>query len=288
MESLLGVIRFPLSRLVIWLGITVGAAFLFMLLRPSFPFFHLILSAAALIGYVVVVRWIERRPLAEAGFSRSGSLRESAAGFGLGALLLTLVIGSMAVAGWYRVTAVPWQDPLVWRHLGTELWIFLWVAVFEELAFRGVIFRLFEELLGSWLALGLSAAIFGLLHLSNPNASLLAAVAIAVEAGILLGAAFMLTRNLWLAIGIHWAWNWVQGPVFGQAVSGGQGAEHSLVRAAVTGPELWTGGAFGPEAGLAALIICTAAGLLMLRLAVRRGQAVAPVWLRERERTPTA
>ena len=81
-----------------------------------------------------------------------------------------------------------------------------------------------------------------------------------------------------LAIGIHWAWNFVEGPIFGTAVSGGSGK--GLIKPVITGPDLWTGGAFGPEAGLVALIIGTAVGIILLWLAARRGQMIAPPWRR--------
>lgn len=140
-----------------------------------------------------------------------------------------------------------------------------------------------EEWLGSWWALALSALLFGLLHLPNQNSSLFAALCIAVEAGILLGAAFMLTRNLWLAIGIHWAWNLFEGPVFGTPVSGGAW-EESFVRPVIQGPTLLTGGAFGPEASLYCLLVATAAGVILLWQAVRRGQ-VRPRPVRRVRRT---
>src|SRR3546814_4514721 len=96
---------------------------------------------------------------------------------------------------------------------------------------RGVIFRLIERWLGSWIALAISAALFGAGHLANPNASWFAAVCIALEAGIMLGAIYMVTRRLWAAVGIHAAWNFTQGGIYGIAISGldtqGRSEEHT-------------------------------------------------------------
>ncbi len=86
---------------------------------------------------------------------------------------------------------------------------------------RGVLFRIVEESLGSWIALALSAALFGALHAFNPGATLTSSIAIALEAGVLLAAVFMVTRRLWMVIGLHTAWNFTEGGVFGASVSGG-------------------------------------------------------------------
>jgi uncharacterized protein len=91
----------------------------------------------------------------------------------------------------------------------------------------------------------------------------------------------MLTRSLWLAVGIHWGWNFVQGPVFGAAVSGGE--SEGLFKPVISGPEWATGGAFGPEGGLLALVLCTAAGVVMLVMAHRRGRVVLPSWRKQTE-----
>jgi membrane protease YdiL (CAAX protease family) len=142
----------------------------------------------------------------------------------------------------------------------------------EELVFRGILFRLLEEFGGSWLALALTSILFGLAHLRNPNATLLSASAIALEAGVLLGAAYMLTRSLWMPIGMHAAWNFTEGEVFDVPVSGiGQ---HGLVIAKLSGPDWITGGAFGLEASLIAMTIATCFGMWLLIRAVRGGKLV--------------
>ncbi|WP_292683685.1 CPBP family intramembrane glutamic endopeptidase [Novosphingobium sp.] len=154
-------------------------------------------------------------------------------------------------------------------------------AVFEEVLFRGVLFRHIEAMLGSWAALAITSALFGAAHLGNPDASLFAAFAIAVEAGILLGAAWMLTRRLWLAVGIHAAWNFTQGWVFSIPVSGGE-APLGLLITRREGPDWLTGGGFGLEASVVAMIAATLAGLVLLVLAVRRGGVRPPMWAASR------
>ncbi|MGD8817558.1 MAG: CPBP family intramembrane metalloprotease [Acidobacteriota bacterium] len=149
----------------------------------------------------------------------------------------------------------------------------------EEVMFRGVIFRITEEGLGSWWALAISSALFGLAHIGNPNATWLSAAAIMIEAGILLGATYMLTRRLWAVMGMHFAWNYTQGGVFGISVSGTD--VQGMLVSRLTGPEILTGGAFGIEASLLTVILCFAVAVFVLRRTVRRGHLVRPFWKRE-------
>lgn len=229
-------------------------------------------SVAAVLAYLVVGRVFEGRDLSEMGLGRRHMARDLLAGFALTALLISLVIGALALGGWYRVEAVRWDGALVAIALLEWLRVSLW----EEMLVRGILFRSMEEPLGSWLALLVSALFFGVAHGLNPGATWVSTAALVLEAGILLGAAYMLTRSLWLAIGMHWGWNFMQGTVFGAAVSGNN--INSLIRPVIEGPEWATGGAFGPEAGLFGLLAGLGAGLLVLGLAVRGGQVRPPAW----------
>lgn len=199
-----------------------------------------------------------------------------AAGLALGFGIFALVVAIAALLGVYRITG--------WGTL--EGWVDFFMAAglvagfVEEVLFRGIIFRWVEELAGSWAALAVSAGLFGLAHIMNDNATLFSSVAIAIEAGLLLGAAYMLTRSLWLAIGLHAGWNLTQGLVFDVNVSGY--AVDGIVEAQLSGPEWLSGGAFGLEASVIALVVATGAGLVMLVLAQRRGEAMAPMWVRAR------
>jgi membrane protease YdiL (CAAX protease family) len=143
-------------------------------------------------------------------------------------------------------------------------------GVGEEIVFRGVVFRITEEAFGSLTALLVSAGFFGLIHLGNPGANAVSGVAIALEAGVLLAASYMLVRNLWLPIGLHFGWNFCEGGIFGSAVSGH--ATRGLWSTTFTGPELFTGGRFGPEASVIAVAVCAATALVMLVVASRRGR----------------
>jgi len=145
--------------------------------------------------------------------------------------------------------------------------------------FRGVLFRSIETWFGSWAALVVSSLVFGLTHLINPEATLEGALFIAVEAGILLAAVYMLTRRLWLSIGFHVAWNYTQSAIFSSIVSGNEAAQ-GLIRSTVDGPDLLTGGKFGVESSVLSLILCTTTGIVMVMMAVKRGKIVPPIWKR--------
>lgn len=151
-------------------------------------------------------------------------------------------------------------------------------AFMEEMLFRGILFRWIEEFAGSWAALLLTSALFGLAHILNPGATWFSSFAIAVEAGLLLGGAYMLTRSLWLPIGLHAAWNFTQGEIFGVPVSGE--TVHGLLRSRMAGPPVLSGGGFGLEGSIIAIVIATAAALAFIWLAIRRGQLIRPPWPR--------
>jgi uncharacterized protein len=231
----------------------------------------LLLAAVVLAAYSAYVRVIERRAVAELSGNRAVS--ELGSGLALGALLFSVTIGIHAVVGVYHITGSNG-----WQTMLAILPASILSGVLEEVLIRGIVFRILEQWLGSWIALGISAAIFGALHLLNPGATLLNAAAISIEAGILLAAAYMVTRRLWLCIGTHIAWNFTQGGIFSVAVSGGQ--SKGLLQSRMVGPDWLTGGAFGAEASVVALGVCLAVGIALIALAVKRGNVVAGVGLR--------
>ncbi|WP_209348096.1 type II CAAX endopeptidase family protein [Pontixanthobacter sp. CEM42] len=206
----------------------------------------------------------------------TGAFRDTIGGFLAGGWLITMVVGVAFVLGIYKIEG--------WGGSTDAAMIFLQMGLFagfvEEVLLRGIVFRFLEEFGGSWAALTISALIFGFLHQDNPNATVFSSFAIAIEAGILLGAAYMLTRNLWLAIGIHAGWNVVQGYVWSSPVSGMQ--VDGLVASVRSGNDLLSGGAFGFEASVIALVIVTTFGLWMLWEARKRGHVMAPWWTRRR------
>ena len=141
--------------------------------------------------------------------------------------------------------------------------------VFEKLAFRGVGLRIIEESWGSGVALGVTSLFFGLAHLNNANSGLLPALSIAVEAGLLLGMAYIASRTLWLPIGLHFGWNFTEGDIWGTPDSGN--VVPGLFTTTTHGNALITGGAFGPEASMISPLLCLVATAVLYHYAVKRG-----------------
>lgn len=239
---------------------------------PAWLLLAAVVKLGLIVGvYAAYVKWVEKRPPAELSWRGAG--REWCAGLALGMCLFAVVVGVLAAAGAYRITGSG-----SWQIVAVALPGLLVGALYEELIFRALVFRLLEDAFGSWLALGVSALAFGLLHLGSAGAGPVGALAIAIEAGLLLGAAFMLTRRLWLCTAIHLGWNAAQGAIFSASVSGH--AHKGMFQAAFSGPDWLTGGAFGPEASVVAVLLCAGCALLVLRRCVVAGRVVPPRWRR--------
>jgi membrane protease YdiL (CAAX protease family) len=200
--------------------------------------------------------------------------RDAGLGFVEGALLFSAIVGVAALLGIYRALNLSAAEDWLPLILGGGIM----AGVTEEILLRGVVFRWLEELGGSWVALVLSSLLFGFLHAFNPNATVISSISIAVAAGLLLGGAYMLTRNLWLPIGIHAGWNVSQGLVWDIPVSGL--ALDGWVESKLVGDPLWSGGAFGLEASPLTMIIAGAAGVGLIVLAGRRGNIWSHRWSR--------
>jgi membrane protease YdiL (CAAX protease family) len=276
------IIAFPLTLLVIGfvavtaVAIGLGAVYQQLGFAPNTPekaFGALLVAAGAILTYKAYKRWVERAPDQE--FELTGALPELGAGLLTGFVLFSGMTGIVALLGGFEVLGLRGDARGIWTWLA----IAVVSGVIEETLFRGILQRHLEAVFGSWIALAITSALFGLGHIFNPDATWFAAFAIAVEAGILLGAAYMLTRRLWLAIGIHAAWNFTQGWVFSVPVSGGDAPLGLLITRRV-GPDWLTGGDFGLEASVVAMVVATLAGVLMLRRALAKGQVVAPMWRR--------
>lgn len=195
-------------------------------------------------------------------------LPELAIGLAIGAAVMVATGLILWAAGWVTFT----QKPIT--AFGEAIGSTVESGVIEEIMFRLVLLRLVWRVLGAWPALAVSALVFGFLHMANPNSSAFAAVCIAFEAGILLAAFYILTGRLWISIGLHAGWNFTQGWILGAAVSGTEQFRGGpLVMKPVAGvADYLSGGGFGPEASLPALLLCTAAGVAVLAKAARLGR----------------
>jgi len=241
--------------------------------EPIKAVLHIIaLAIAGFAVYVGYAHFIEQRTVSELALRGMG--RDLGIGLLLGAGLYAACEAILMALGIYRIVGL---NPL--SYMVPAVAMALSSSVYEELLFRGVLYGSVEQWLGSWAALVVSSLVFGLSHLLNPQGTLEGALFIAVEAGILLAAAYMLTRRLWLSIGFHMAWNYTQSAIFSGIVSGND-AQQGMIRSTTKGPDWLTGGDFGVESSVLALLLCTTTGIVMLVMAVKRGRMIAPLWKR--------
>lgn len=234
--------------------------------------YGLLRSLPPLLAYVLMVKWVEQRHVSELAPRRL--LPDGVAGVFAGLVLFSAVIGVMYLVGSYHV--VDRNSQAAW--LPALLLVGLGAGIGEEVIVRGVLFRIVEEGLGTWVALAISAIFFGAAHIANPGATLWSSAAIAIEAGLLFGVIFNITRSLALCMGLHAAWNFAEGTIYGIPVSGMK-ANGWLVSTR-TGPNWLSGGLFGAEASVVALGLCSLCTLGLLVMAWRRGCIVPPPWRR--------
>lgn len=280
------VLQFPLVALVLAVllmvvvqALAAGASYLIgagedALATPADIVFALAATALMVLAYKLVVVRMGEQPRDDLPFDARA--RDAASGFVQGALVFSMIVGIAALLGAYQVIGLsPAED---W--LAILVTTGLMAGVTEEILLRGIVFRWLEELGGSWVALALSALLFGFLHAPNPNATLISSLSIAVAAGVLLGGAYMLTRNLWLAVGLHAGWNVTQGLVWDAPVSGF--ALDGWVESRLVGDPILSGGAFGLEASVITMVVATAYGVWLIVRAARRGNVMRNWWARRR------
>jgi uncharacterized protein len=225
-----------------------------------------VLLASAIVAHIATFHFVEPRRWAAVALDRSAvRVKPIATAAILGILAVGLPCGALLAIGWLRVAPAPEGSSLM---LAASTALFLAPAAFwEELVFRGYGFAVLVEWWGRRAALGVTSAVFGLVHLQNAGATW-ASVAVVALAGLFLGAVLLLTRSLYAAFAAHLTWNWTLAAVLHTAVSGipFDTPDYQVIDA---GPDWATGGVWGPEGGVPAAI-----GLLvaMIYLYVRRGR----------------
>jgi membrane protease YdiL (CAAX protease family) len=259
--------RFLLSLPTVFLAVLVAAQVRSLLFgEQAFPlnalWLRLLTFPALLAAFKLLTGVFDSRPLGTVGLAFCGRwLRELGLGLLIGTVMILLVAGVEEILGVARFTlaAVPPSRLLLWAG-GLLLFGFV-AAANEELVFRGYPFQRLVEAVGAAGAIVLCSALFGAVHLGNPHHTWISALNTALV-GIPLAVAYLRTRLLWLPIGIHFAWNFVQGFLLGLPVSGVQ-VPYSLFQAEVGGNPLLTGGNYGPEASLlATAVVVLATGYL--------------------------
>jgi hypothetical protein len=217
-----------------------------------------------LLASAVMLRAVDRRPFGALGFAlEPRAARDSALGFVIGGGLLAGAVLLLAVAGTARWVADDGGVAEYAVSLARALAVFTIAAAAEEVMFRGYALQALVQGTGVWPAILLTSAAFAAVHGNNPNVTWVGLANIFL-AGIMLAVAYLRTRSLWFATALHMGWNWVMSALLDFPVSGAQ-FDTPLYSARELGADWWTGGPFGPEAGLAATLVIVAGTAWMMR-----------------------
>jgi len=235
-----------------------------------------VLNFIAVTGSVFIARrWLDKMSFESLGLKLSQqALIDVLVGIGITVVQMGLIFVAMLALGWLRFEGFAWEfDPISTVITGVLTFFigFIFVGWNEELLSRGYHLQTIASGTNLFWGVIISSAVFGLLHLANPSASWVSTAGI-FFAGIFLAYGYIRTRQLWLPIGLHIGWNFCEGVVFGFPVSGLD--IYALTRIEVTGPEIWTGGPFGPEAGLIVLPALLVGALLIYLYTTNRNANV--------------
>jgi membrane protease YdiL (CAAX protease family) len=217
---------------------------------------------AAALATALLLGAVDDRPLSYIGLGFSaGWGRQLAAGFLLGAGMIGVIVLSFWATGHLHYVPSSATAGGIARRIVWIFVLFLFGALHEELLFRGYPFQRLIEVVGAPVAVVLLAAGFGAIHTGNPHTSILGAINTALV-GILFAVAYLRTARLWLPIGLHWSWNFLEGasglPVSGITI------DQLPWAAEVSGRTLFHGGAYGPEASLPATLVIVAVTVVLL------------------------
>lgn len=229
----------------------------------------LIATRIVILAYTLFYGKIENREVKE--LSGKEALKSTGLGLLIGTSIQALTVFVIYLLGDLQITSVNSVSFII-----TPLAIAISVSVFEEILLRGIIFRIAEEKLGSIVALLLSALIFGGVHSMNPGSSLISSLCTGIV-GFIFGAAYIYSRSLWLPIAIHFSWNFVQSGIFG-AITSGNEKTSSLFITDISGAEMITGGSFGPEGTIQAVLLWLIVAIAITTLIVKQNKMIKPFW----------
>lgn len=277
------VLRFPLTRFV--LAIMFFLAFMSLAKALDVWISEDLLQAAssqmkesfrlglycslAWAGYALYCATVEGRRVSELD-PHKGFL-QAIYGLLLGFGFISLIILIMWATGCYHVSGLRSMSVLL-----PVIFMAVQAGIVEEILSRGIIFRIAEEGIGTWWSMVFSALLFGFGHIANPNATIFSSVSIALTAGVILALLYVITRQLWIPIGLHIGWNFTLGGIYGAPVSGLN--FDGLLNASFSGPDWLTGGAFGPEASAITVIVFLVFGAFLIRKSIRDKSYVKPMW----------
>ncbi len=261
----------PLWRILLWSALLLvffvaGQYAVSLLPRSSLVWAnYLVLSAAGLLAGWAVLARVDGRPPGALGFALSrAAVSETLIGLGLGGLLIGVAVLLLLVTR--SAVFVP-DGGTMGSYLASlvSTLLFFWLAAaYEEIWFRGYGFQALVEGIGAWPSILLTSGLFSLLHAANPNFGLAAFINIFL-AGVMLALAYLRTRSLWFATALHAGWNWAMASLFAFPVSGLTFIDTPLYDVVEQGDAWWTGGAFGPEAGVVGTLVLALGVWILVR-----------------------
>ena len=278
------IIHFPLVKMVIGFAAVAGSVALIewagrsLLDKTQFPdelknlVVAVVESVVAVYVYLMLFKLYEQRPITE--LSRKLFFKHASRGFSMGFFLQTLFIFILYLAGGYDVIAI---NPV--SFLLPAFTTALSAGFVAEILIRGIAFRLTEESLGTLISVLIFAVLFAIFHLDARGVTIFSVIATALQAGLLLSSAYVLTRSLWFPIFLHFAWDFTEPGIYG-AINPGNSVTESFISSVVGGPVSLSGGEMGPQNSMQSIIICLGASLLFLWIANRRQNFIRPFWKR--------
>jgi membrane protease YdiL (CAAX protease family) len=274
------ILHHPITRIITGLALTLGIGLLAMfaiqslLSRTSLsqsdkdPIAGTVFAILVCVIYVNLYQRYEKRPVTE--LSTRHLFRYLAGGILLGTGLAATVILIQYLTHVLTINGTRSFLPLL-----PNLWNTFVNSIVAETLIIGIFFRLMEEWLGSWLALLILAIVFFILHITAPGATIISAIAVSMHAALLLGPTYIYTRSLWVPVAIHFAWDFSYAALYGASVNG-YTMENSLLDTTINGPDLLTGGDFGPQGSIQAAMLCLITGFIFLNLSRRHKRIIPP------------
>jgi membrane protease YdiL (CAAX protease family) len=271
------IIHYPITRITIGLLIVVPITIVFKdyVTKPLLALIfsnelikeviqHLVSITIMVLLYYLTFKILEKRPINEIWFKKE--IKYAGLGLLMGILAISVIIAILYIPGYYQVMGI--NSNFSWP--GYLLHIFV-AALWEEVVFRGIAYRIIEKWLGTVWALVIPSIFFGVFHLLNDDPNLVSVLS-ATSGGLLAGILFTYRKNIWLPVFFHFSWNFTQ-LAWGSMLSGNNDIEQFLI-AKIDGPTILTGGANGIENSIFVFVICTGLFLFFLIKTLKDGSFI--------------
>jgi len=221
-------------------------------------------------GYIFLFRIYDKRPIHE--LSASAFFNNATVGFLTGVALQSLFILVIYLTGTFLIVNINPVSTLI-----SPFAFALTAGFVAEIIMIGIVFRLLEQQTGTVIALFIFIILFAILHINVKGATLISISATAMQAGLLLPAAYVYSRTLWLPIFLHFGWDFAEPGIFG-GINPSASLTQGLLTSKIAGNSLFTGGETGPQDSLSSLLLCLLSGLIFLSLAKQKNNLIKPQW----------